>query len=144
MLISMNCAALGTKNMPLPFHPRVALSVVVLSVLSACATPQQQCIHTVSAEARALQAQIRETQATVARGYAVHKQTVPYTSTNVCYNKEKQPFLCPQTQFKRIETPVTVDIAAEKAKLAQLKTRFAKVQRKALSGIEACKKTYPE
>lgn len=130
--------------MSLSFRLRLASTVGVLTLLNACATPQQQCINTASAQARALQAQIKETQATVARGYAVHKQTVPYTSTNVCYDKEKQPFLCPQTQFRRIETPVTVDIAAEKAKLAQLKTRFAKAQRKALSGIETCKKTYPE
>lgn len=118
--------------------------LTVLTMLSACATPQQQCIATASAETRALQAQIKETQATIARGYAVHEQSVPYTSTNICYDGKKQRYLCPRTEFRRIETPVSVDIAAEKAKLAQLKTRFSKAQPKALSGIETCKKAHPE
>ena len=67
------------------------LALTALLGLSACATPQQRCIATASAEARGLLAEIRETEATISRGFALYSQSVPYRYSSVCYDREKKP-----------------------------------------------------
>ncbi len=122
----------------------VLIGLACVLGLAACATPQQRCVAQATADVRSLQAQIKTTEATIARGYALHRQSVPYTRTRICHNKEGLAFPCHRTGFHRIETPVTVDIDNEKAKLAQMKAKLAKVLPKALAAAKQCRKTYPE
>lgn len=118
--------------------------LVLLLALGACATPQQQCIAKATVELRSLQSQIRTTEATIARGYAIHKQSVPYRNPQICYDRQKKPYVCSHTRFHRIEVPVTVNIGAEKAKLAALKAQLSTAQTKAAKGTQACRQTYRE
>ncbi|UWQ13588.1 hypothetical protein K3556_11675 [Aliiroseovarius sp. M344] len=122
----------------------VLAGLALLLGLSACATPQQQCIAGATADLRTLQAQIKETEATIARGYALHRQSIPVPSTRVCYDSKRRPYTCHRTAFRQIETPVTVDISNEKVKLASLKSKLAQAQRKAAPAIKACRQTYRE
>ncbi|MCK8465043.1 hypothetical protein MUY35_14380 [Aliiroseovarius sp. S1339] len=120
------------------------VGLALLLGLSACATPQQRCIASATADMRSLQAQIKTTEATIARGYALHRQSVPVTSTRLCYDRKRRPFPCHRTAFRQIETPVTVDIDNEKSKLARMKAKLAQAQRKAVAGAKACRETYRE
>ncbi|MDE9449894.1 hypothetical protein J3R80_05335 [Aliiroseovarius sp. Z3] len=123
--------------------PAVAGLALILA-LTACATPQQRCIAGATADYRTLQAQIKTAEANIARGYALHRQSIPITNTRVCYDSKKKPYTCHRTAFRQIETPVSIDIGNEKAKLARLKKMLATAQRKAVAGTKACRQTYPE
>ncbi len=112
--------------------------------LASCATPQQRCIAGASADVRTLKSQIETAEANIARGYALHRQSIPITNTRVCYDAKKRPYTCHRTAYRQIETPVTIDIGNEKAKLASLKSKLGQAQRKAAAGIRACRQTYPE
>ncbi len=127
------------------FHriPAVAGLAVMLG-LTACATPQQRCIAGATADYRTLQAQIKTTEANIARGYALHRQSIPIRSTRVCYDSKRRPYTCHRTAFQQIETPVSIDIGNEKAKLASLKAKLTQAQRKAVAGTKTCRQTYPE
>ena len=116
----------------------------VLALLAACATPQKQCIARETAEYRAVSAQIEELEETLERGYALHRQTVPFTETRICRVTGKEPYLCPRTRFHTIETPVSVDIDDTRKKLARLKAQRVKLAPAATAAREACIRAYPE
>ena len=117
---------------------------IALTLVAACATPQKQCIARETAEYRAVSAQIEELEETLERGYALHRQTVPYTYTRICRVEGKEPFPCPRTRFQTIETPVSVDMDDVREKLARLKAQRTKLAPAAVAAREACIRTYPE
>ena len=122
----------------------LVISLTLLLGLAACATPQQQCIASATADLRTLQAQIKTTESNIARGYALHRQSVPYVRTRICYTPDKRPYYCHRRSHRTIETPVAINIDAERAKLASLKSQLAKAERKAVTGTKTCRQTYPE
>ncbi|MCK0142924.1 hypothetical protein [Aliiroseovarius sp. F20344] len=123
---------------------RVAAFGAMLALLSACATPQQQCIARETSEYRAVTAQIAKLEETLARGYALHRQSVPYTDTRICYTKDKKPFPCRRTRFHTIETPVSVDMDDVQKKLARLKAHQRKLEPRAIAARDACVRAYRE
>jgi Tfp pilus assembly protein PilP len=68
-------------------------------VLSACATPQEQCISRVTADLRNTRAALVTAQENVARGYALHREREPYTVYETCFrtnaNGARIAFPCP-------------------------------------------------
>ncbi|NDW53698.1 hypothetical protein [Aliiroseovarius sp. PrR006] len=127
-----------------PSSLRLPAIGIALTFLVACATPQKQCIARETAEYRAITAQIEELEETLERGYALHRQTVPYTDTRICRIEGKEPFPCPRTRFQTIETPVSVDMDDVREKLARLKAQHAKLAPAAVAARAACIHTYPE
>ena len=123
--------------------PRSVAGILLIS-LGACATPQAQCIARETAEYRAVSKQIRELEETVARGYALHRQSIPYTETRICRPKDKPAFACPRTRFHTIETPVSVDMGDARKKLSRLKAHRSKIEPEALASRAACIRAYPE
>ena len=115
-----------------------------LALLTACATPQEQCINTASNTVRNLQSGISKTQGNIQRGYAIHKQQQPYKVARICYGKDKKPYSCMETEFRTVETPVTINVADERRKLAQMKARLPAAKRAMLNGIASCQNRYPE
>ncbi|WP_424940637.1 hypothetical protein [Aliiroseovarius sp. S253] len=124
---------------------RLLAAGIVLTLVGACATPQKQCIARETSEYRAVSAQIEELEKTLARGYALHRQQVPYTETRLCHVQgRKKPIPCNRTRFHTIETPVTVDIGEVRKKLARLKAHRRKLEPAAKSAQAACIRAYPE
>lgn len=119
-------------------------TVVLLMILSACATPQQQCIARETSDYRALLAQIAEVEATIARGYALHRQTIPYSEARFCKTSSGAVYPCKRTRFHRLETPVTVDISAQRKQLKVLKSKRAKLSPRAQAAIAACRHAHRE
>lgn len=117
---------------------------MVLTLVAACATPQKQCIARETAEYRAVTAQIEELEETLERGYALHRQTVPYFDTRICHVEGKEPFTCTRTRFHTIETPVTVDMDDTRKKLARLNAQRIKLAPAAATAREACIRAHPE
>jgi len=120
------------------------LALPALALIAACATPQEQCINTASNEVRTMQKAISKTEGNIARGYAIHRSQEPYQVTDICYNKDKKPYPCFHTQYRTIETPVTINVAEERRKLAALKRHLPAAMRRMETGIRNCRIQYPE
>lgn len=124
---------------------RLPVVGIALMLVTACATPQKQCIARETAEYRAVSAQIKELEGTLVRGYALHRQQVPYTDTRLCHVKgKKHPIPCSRTRFRTIETPVSVDMDDVRSKLARLKAHRSKLEPAAKAAQAACIRAYPE
>lgn len=115
-----------------------------LALIAACATPQEQCISTASNEVRSMQKLIHTTQGNIARGYAIHRHTESYQVPDICHDKNKKPYRCFDTEYRTIETPVTINIAEERRKLAGLKNRLPAATRKMRAGVANCQAQFPQ
>ena len=121
-----------------------AIPLAVLLALAACATPQQQCIAKVSGEYKGLAAQAQVARDNIARGYAIHRQRVPYRVVGTCTNTLGEPYPCMQTRHRMQETPVAIDVAAERQKLAEIEARMAASKARTEAAVAQCRSAYPE
>ena len=122
-----------------------------LVALTACGTPQQQCIGAVSRDMRVVDGLIAETEANIARGYAI-EQTVQLrkqfvdcglpepTAENPTPRQEK----CLRDVPYETQRPVAIDLTAEQAKLASLRAKRAAQGAAVTPQIAACQAAYPE
>ena len=120
------------------------ICLIALPVLAACATPQEQCIADASRSYKQTLEAMSVAQGNIARGYAVHVQSVPYEDHDICYDKDKRPYSCTTTRYRTVETPVAIDVKAEREKLAQFSAQLPALQRNADALIAQCKVLHPE
>ena len=123
-----------------------------LLILVACGTPQEQCINRNTRDLRTMQSLVDETQANLARGYAIEEYTVWVPVWQICdvqpatdpAQPAPPPRYCfddePQTQTR----PKAIDLNAERAKLESLLQRRDELARAAQPVIAQCKAQYPE
>jgi hypothetical protein len=123
-----------------------------LLILVACGTPQEQCINRNTRDLRTMQSLVDETQANLARGYAIEEYTVWVPVWQICEvqpptdpaQPAPPPRYCfddePQTQTR----PKAIDLNAERAKLESLLQRRDELARAAQPVIAQCKAQYPE
>ena len=116
---------------------RPALALFACLPLIACATPQERCQRSATAALRAQREHIAVTRRTIDRGYAIHRQTVPYTYQGTCYHDEIS-YSCPRTGYRTEETPVAVDISEERRKLARLTADLADLDAQAQTVLQHC------
>ncbi len=115
-----------------------------LAILAACATPQQQCINTASNEVRAITSAISTSKGNISRGYAIHRQTQSYQVPSVCYDNDDKPYRCFDFDTRVVETPVSINVAEERRKLASLQKRLPAATRKMNAGVASCRVQFPE
>lgn len=125
-------------------------------VLSACGTPQQQCISRSTGEYRKVDSLIARTEANLARGYGYEEQTIVTQEWDTCFGGGGwgggdgwgRPYgfanMCLEPQERTIRRPVTIDPQVEERKLAFLKKRRAELAASANAAIASCKASYPE
>ncbi|WP_372893350.1 hypothetical protein [Rhodosalinus sp.] len=122
---------------------RALICLGLAAALAAC-SPRDLCIANARAELRTLDRLIAETRATVDRGYAIEERTVPEEVFTRCRDADGDLRPCWVTVPRTERRPVTVDIAAERRKLAQLEDRRAQEAAAAAARIRACAARYPE
>lgn len=121
-----------------------------LLILTACGTPQQQCIGAATRDLRVVERLIAQTEATIARGYAIEETTVYRTRWVNCgprptqENPQPKPQLCLDDVPETLRQAVAVDLKAEAAKLASLKAKRAQQAKAAAPAIKACQAQFPE
>ena len=127
---------------------RPALILLPLAVLAACATRREQCISDATRDTRVLSALIAETEGNLARGYALDTVQEVRTVNTTCQgrNEDGSTFLfpCEDVQTVNRTVPVAIDLNAEEAKLASLRTRLSSEQAAANAVVSQCIATYPE
>ncbi|NIZ15577.1 hypothetical protein HCZ87_19665 [Phaeobacter sp. HF9A] len=128
--------------------PRAVLLLPALAVLAACATPQERCIREGAREQARLLEEIKTAEGNIARGYAIHRQTVPEIVYQSCPRlhdgKVVGYYPCPETYYRTIETPVSINIGEERKKLRGLKDALPGAQRRAQETAAQCRADFPE
>lgn len=123
---------------------RALAALIPLPLLVACATPYEQCVSFANRDVYQIRQEIRYHRANLSRGYAVHRQSVPYTVAKDCVTDEGVTYRCDEVLYHTVETPVAIDARAEERKLRILKEDLPSVERDAASEIRSCQAQYPE
>jgi hypothetical protein len=130
------------------------LPLAALIALTACGTPQEQCIARNTRDLRTVEQLIKETEGNLKRGYALEKKTERYRTFEPCLRPSPpapdgtpQPpvrGLCPDTETRTYTVPKTIDLDLEARKLSQLQQKRREMLRAADAVIAQCKAEYPE
>ena len=124
--------------------PFITLATISLLALGACSTPLQQCVSNAQEEQAQISARIGVAQGNIERGYAIHRQSVPYTFTGVCYDNLDVQYACEKSDTRTEETPVAIDIAEERQKLADLQRQYISAKTRADAEIIQCRILHPQ
>jgi len=132
----------------MPARSRIVAAALLGLLLAACSTPRERCIDAATERYRVTADLVSELRQTIERGYALHSQRVPYTVYDTCYRTHPKsgrivPFSCPYTAWRTETTPVAVDIAQERAKLAGYEQRLPGLREEAARGVGACRARFP-
>jgi hypothetical protein len=111
--------------------------------LAACATPRQQCEYEATKQHQALLRVIAQTEGNIARGYAIHRQSVPYTYTKTCYSGAIS-YACPATGYRTQETPVSINISEERRLLRAAVSKAKASEKNAMVALKQCANQFPE
>ena len=127
---------------------RYLLALAPFAVLAACATPQQQCLNTVSEPLRVNAFLIAQTQGNLDRGFAVDTQQRVSRGFDMCRTRDRDGVvsttLCPATRVKTVNVPQAINMNVERDTLDQLLARQAILQKQAAAATAQCRAMYPQ
>ena len=105
----------------------VALSALI--TLTGCVSALEQCLQNANSDLSGMLILKEETELNIFRGYAVHRQSVPYQYTGSCYDYYLGSYSCQQTGYRTQETPISIDVDGERRKLAQINAAIPAMRR---------------
>lgn len=121
-------------------------------LLSACGTPQEQCIRRNTGELRVVEQLLAETEANLARGYAWREKQVERTVWRDCeYLREgdngeielrRRPCLRDVVETERYRDPI--DPVAEMRKRDNLVRKRDRLAARAQEAVRQCRALHPE
>ncbi len=129
---------------------RRLLLALPLALLSACGTPQEQCIGAGTRDIRVLDRLIAESEGNLKRGYGYENVTISTPRWEQCGvipgkdGKPPQPRLCLEDYSQTVRRPAAIDLDAEAKNLAAMKAKRAALVKAAQPLIKECKAKYPE
>ncbi|OYU38537.1 MAG: hypothetical protein CFE33_14640 [Pseudorhodobacter sp. PARRP1] len=127
---------------------RIVLPALLL--LTACGTPQENCISGATRDMRVVDRLITESERNLERGYAYETVTRTRTVWRPCEfggprgKPDARPHMCLDDEDFTEQRVVSIDLNAEAAKLASLKAKRAAQAKAAGPAIKACRAQYPE
>lgn len=127
-------------------HRSLAL-IPVLALLAACGTPQEQCIRRNTRDARVLDSLIKESEATLSRGYAIEEYQVERVVWVPCGpppEPGKPRARCLDSVWDTASRPRAVNLDVERAKLQSMYQKRTEYARQAPGIVAACKRLHPE
>jgi len=119
-------------------------TLALFCVLSACGTPQEQCINAVTRDMRVVERLIAEAEGNLQRGYGYEYVTVFETDWVDCGTAENPDRMCAIRRPEQERRAVAIDLVAEQRKLDQLQAKRAEQARAAAPAIRQCKIDNPE
>jgi hypothetical protein len=127
---------------------RYLLALAPLALLAACATPQQQCLNTVTQELRVNTYLIAQTQGNLDRGYAIDREQRVSQGFDMCRERTRDggvtTTLCRTTQVRNVDVPQAINLDVERGTLNQLLARRAVLEKQATAATAQCRALYPE
>ncbi len=127
---------------------RSALFLVPLIALAACSSPRERCISGANRAVSTLDRLIAETRGNITRGYGLVEVQDVRVLRRVCEGTNSDGsefrFPCDETETFTRNEPVTLNMAEERTKLAQLEERRAQTSRAAQAQVQQCLAVHPE
>lgn len=115
-------------------------------LLAACATPQARCIAQATRDQVVVNNLIAQLEGDLARGYALKSVQVVRPVWRPChdwYHHPGAPMMCWYDELATVHKPVTIDVAATKKRLADLKKKQAELARTTPPRVADCQARYP-
>jgi len=122
------------------------LAFLTVLVLAGCLDPQQACLDRADRDLRVVRNLIDETEATLARGYAIESETRIVNYRYFCHGHGPQnvgSVFCDRSRVVTSRKAVAVDLDAERRKLRALKRKEQELQVRSQDAIASCAKTEP-
>lgn len=121
-------------------------------LLTACGTPQENCIRKNTRELRVVRELLSETEANIARGYAFQEREVVRTRWGDCrrivQNNKGEARVITSSCLRDVTTTeryrVPIDPLTETRKRDNLRKKSADLNRAAAAAVTYCRTTYPE
>lgn len=127
---------------------RTTLPFLALAAVAACATPREQCISDANRGLATLDRLIATTQGNINRGFGLAEVQDVRVLRTTCEGTNEDGstfrFPCEETETFTRQEPVSINIAEERTKLAQLQQRRAEQGRAAQQRIQQCVAIHPE
>jgi hypothetical protein len=127
------------------------LAILVLAALSACGTPQEQCINRNTRDLRTVDQLITETEGNLQRGFAFETVTRDIDVWDTCLEPTTVngqvtfvPRICRSERTITERRAKAIDLKAEAQKLEGLKAKRIELARAAAPVIAQCKADFPE
>jgi hypothetical protein len=124
---------------------------LVCAALSACGTPQEQCISRSTRDLRTVDRLIVETEGNLQRGYALETVTRYEDYWDTCFepvvvngHTSIHARSCLREYAYTEQRPKAIDLKAEAQKLDSLKVKRTELARAAAPVIAQCKVDFPE
>lgn len=119
------------------------LSLILLALtLAACASPQERCVLNATKELRTVDGLIAESEANLARGYAIDRELERRPRLTFCAGGIRSNVglsFCRDTDVYVRDRPVALDPEAERRKLALLRDRKARLEAASSQAVAACR-----
>lgn len=118
------------------------VTLALLSLVAACATPRESCLAAVNKDQRIINALIIETRGNLDRGFALETEQKFREVRRLC--KSELPdgteirTRCTETQVRDVQVAVAIDLNAERAKLQSLEERQRQMQINAEPARQQC------
>lgn len=122
---------------------RLALLLPAVLLLAGCLGPREQCEYGVTRNLGTLNALIRETEANIARGYALDTVTVRDEVYRPCHDAKGRVVGCWVPIISQERRARAIDLDAERAKLASMKRKQAELQASTAAALRQCQAAYP-
>ena len=116
-------------------------AVLGLLSLAACTDPREACVRQASKDLSIVRALIADTEATLARGYAIETETRTVLYTDFCFGTGRNHGrfrFCTHASPVTNRVPVAVDLEAERGKLRSLRSKEAELRRSTADEIQKC------
>jgi len=127
---------------------RISLILLPLLTVAACSTPRERCIAGANRPVATLDRLITTTQGNVDRGYALAEVQDVRVLRTTCEGTNEDGstfrFPCEETETFTRREPVSINVADERTKLAQLRTRRDQAVRDARAATQQCVAVHPE
>ena len=127
---------------------RLAAAIVLPILLTACATPREQCLSQVTQNLRINESLIRQTEANLARGFGVERRQQVREIDRVCRgvteSGEEVRTRCEDVIVRDVRVPVALDLRVEQAKLESLREQNVRLRAEAGAAQDRCVALYPE
>lgn len=113
----------------------------VLMIVTACASPLERCVNQATRVYRDALAEQRELNETLARGYEIRRDRVPYQRMVICTTKDDKTYPCWRTYYRIEERSVAVDLRAVQRRLDEIARQLPLLERSANEGAAQCRAT---
>jgi len=132
---------------------KLPAALALTAALAACATPQERCISSATADLRTLEALIGETRATLARGFALTQEIETDWAWRPCGPRLPPPApglppppppMCMVDIPVAVTRPQAVNLDEERAKLESMLRKRDALMKESESLVASCRARFPE